>query len=404
MPTMTRGKVVPPNYPPPEMAVMAALLEKYSGPDAPYFGPDADPPSPEQLKHVDISDAALNATVCEYTIPTGLPSMPHSIMVDGNDDAWFSERGIGVYKIGRFESRTEKFDEYSVPIPEDGTGNPHTGVIGKDGTVWMSLIHDGKDSMGPDLAQVDPETGQVTTYTIPNSIKHLGVHTLAADPDGNVWMGGSSVWKFDVKTKQFKEYKVSLPSIYPESSIHNWGHAPGDPPQSTRDTRTSYYDIRVDSKGKVWVSAGAFGWLYRIDPATGETKEYRPPETGSIKGVEIDSQDNVWFAGFQSNILGKLDAKTGHFSAYHFPTSFAMPYGIAFDKKTGNMWAGDMNGQHITRFDPRTEQFTEFPVLLSRPKFLGNDSKSRIWFTEYLDGKIGVLDTGEGSKRVSSMR
>jgi hypothetical protein len=68
------------------------------------------------------------------------------------------------------------------------------------------------------------------------------------------------------------------------------------------------------------------------------------------------------------------------------------------------MWAGDMNGQHITRFDPRTEQFTEFPVLLSRPKFLGNDSKSRIWFTEYLDGKIGVLDTGEGSKRVSSMR
>src|ERR1017187_4940070 len=258
IPTMTRGKVVPPNFPPREMAVITALLEKYFGPDAPYFGPDADQPKPEQLKHVDIPDAALNATVREYPIPTGLPRIPHSIMVDGRDDVWFSERGLGVYKIGRFESRTEKFDEYTVPIPEGGTGNPHTGVIGKDGGVWMSLIHDHRDNKGPDLAQVDPETGKVTTYTIPDSIKHLGIHTLAAAPDGSIWMGGSAVWKFDVKTKQFKEYKVSLPSIYPESSIHNWGHAPGDPPQSTRDTRTAYYDIRVDSKGKVWVSAGVF--------------------------------------------------------------------------------------------------------------------------------------------------
>ena len=37
------------------------------------------------------------------------------------------------------------------------------------------------------------------------------------------------------------------------------------------------------------------------------------------------------------------------------------------------------------------ERFTEFPIPLSRPKFLGIDSKSRVWFTEYLD-RIGVLD------------
>ena len=393
IPTMTRGKVLPPSLRPSEMAAVSAALEKYFGPDAPYFGPDADPPKPEQLKHVDIPDEALNATVREYTIPTGLPSMPHSIMVDTHDDAWFSERGIGVHKIGRFESGPEKFDEYTVP----DNGTPHTGVIGKGGSVWMSLIHDtGSNSeAAPDLAQVDPETGKVTTYKIPDAIKHLGVHTLAAALDGNIWMGGSSIWRFDVRSEQFTEYKVPLPASYPETSVENWARADGEPPLPVRELRTTFYDIRVDSKGKVWTSAGRVGYLCRIDPTTGETKEFHPPETNLIKGVEIDAEDNVWFAGFSSNILGKLDPKTGHFSIYHFPTRFAMPYGLAVDKRTGDVWAGDMNGQHVTRFNPKTEHFTEFPVPLSRPKFLGIDSKSRVWFTEYLDGKIGVLDTGD---------
>ncbi len=399
IPVMTRGKVLPPNPKPSEMAAITAALEKYFGPDAPYFGPDADPPKPEQLRHAEIPDEALNATIREYTIPTGLPSMPHSIMVDPQDNAWFSERGIGVHKIGHFESATEKFDEFT--IPENGT--PHTGVIGKNGSVWMSLIHDGNPLGQPDLAQVDPETGKVTVYKIPDAIKKLGVHTLAAAPDGSVWMGGSSVWRFDPKTEQFKEYKVPLPSGYSASSIEQWRHVDGEPPTPVVDTRTTFYDIKVDSKGRVWTSEYTFGFLCRIDPVSGQTKEFHPPDANMIKGVEIDAQDNVWFAGFHSNTLGKLDPNTGEFKTYHFPTRYAMPYGIAFDKRTGNIWIGDMNGQHVTRFDPKTEHFTEFPVPLSRPKFLGIDSKSRVWFTEYLDGKIGMLDTGGGGKQLSSM-
>src|SRR6266853_1351563 len=38
MPTMTRGKVIPPRSSP----AITAALEKYFGPDAAYFGPDAD--------------------------------------------------------------------------------------------------------------------------------------------------------------------------------------------------------------------------------------------------------------------------------------------------------------------------------------------------------------------------
>ena len=217
------------------------------------------------------------------------------------------------------------------------------------------------------------------------------MHTLARDPEGNIWMSGSAIWKFDVKTLQFKEYKVPVASAFPATSVVKWAEVPGGTPRPVGESRTMFYDIKVDSKGIVWASEYNFGYLVRLDPATGQTREFHPPGTNMIKGVEIDAQDNVWFAGFHSNILGKLDPKDGRFSIYRFPTPYAMPYGLAIDRRTGFVWVGDMNGAHVTRFDPARERFTEFPVPFSRPKFLGIDSRSRIWFTEYLDGRIGVL-------------
>ena len=102
----------------------------------------------------------------------------------------------------------------------------------------------------------------------------MGVHTLAADPDGNIWMSGSSIWKFDVKTEQFKEYKVQVPASFPQTSIVSWSHVPGEPPRPVTDSRTMFYDIKVDSKGKVWASEYNFGYLCRIDPVSGRHENF----------------------------------------------------------------------------------------------------------------------------------
>jgi Carboxypeptidase regulatory-like domain len=71
LPNMTGGrKMFQPQYSPAQLGALGSALEKYFGPDAPYFGPDSEAPTAEQVKHADISDAALKATYREYKVPT----------------------------------------------------------------------------------------------------------------------------------------------------------------------------------------------------------------------------------------------------------------------------------------------------------------------------------------------
>ena len=393
IPTMTRGRESTPTLTdflanPTKLAALSAALGEYFGPDAPYFGPDADPINLDQVKHADLSESVLKATIREYTIPTP-DSFPHSVTLDQQDNAWFGEIGPRANKIGRFDPLTENFEEYSLPFPDTG---PHTGAADAR-TFWETLTFSGPEGdvnkTYAKLASVDRETGKVATYDFPGYDGH--VHTLTLDQDGNVWCSGSSVLKFDVKTRKFREYKLPIPSSTPENTVEAWENIPGQPPAPGAGT---IYDVQVDSKGNVWASVQALGLLVRLDPATGETKTYYPPDTPSVKGLAVDAQDNVWFAGHQGNRLGRLDPKTGTFKLYGPPTGFATPYGLALDKKAGYVWFADLNGNNVTRFDPKTEQFAEYPIPSSNasPRFIGVDSKGRVWFTEFMNGKIGVVD------------
>jgi virginiamycin B lyase len=145
------------------------------------------------------------------------------------------------------------------------------------------------------------------------------------------------------------------------------------------------------------------GTIARLDPKTGETTEFKPPQTPDMDGIIVDMQDNVWFSDFMGNKLGKLDPKTKKFTMYQPPTSKARPYGIVQDKKTGDIWYADFSGNNITRFDPKTEQFVEYPIPTrgAYPRFIGLDSKGRVWFGEWWNNKLGMLDP-EGSQTLAS--
>ena len=389
IPKMTAGRLASPEFTPAGLTAVTQALAKYFGPDSPYTSPGSDPPKPEQISHAEVSDAVLKGTFHEYRIPGGLMSMPHSILVDRGDDAWFSGR-----LIGRFESGPEKFVEYPVK-------GSHTGVVGKDGLIWMTVPHTG-------LASVDPATGKVESYRVPDVTPRpassgfqgsiLGTHTPAVDREGNIWCSGSSVWKFDIKTKQFKEYAIPLPATAPKNSVEYWDQVPGEPSRMVAEG--TFYDIRVDSKDQVWVSTFSMGELIRIDPSTGKTKSFHAPDSPSIRGIEVDAQDNIWFASYDGNSLGKLEPKTGTFKMFHPPTRYAMPYGIVADRKTGDIWFADLNGNHITRFREKTGEFDEFPIPTpeSATRFIDLDSKGRVWFTEWVNGKIGFLDPGSDAK------
>ena len=393
LPAMTGDRqMFQPEFSPPQLAALGAALEKYFGPNAPYFGPDSDPPTAEQIKHANLSDAALKATYREYKVPTS-GAWVHSVTVDASRDiAWFAEYDYLSNKVGRFDIATQKFTEYPVPTPKSV---PHTPIVGKDGRLWMALDARGVPAK---LVSVDPTTGVLKEYKWAE--KEAGTHTVAVAPDGNLWMSSMSspdeFLGFDVETGKFKAFKHKLPEKYPDDSEGAYQKFAGKPNGRT-------YAVAVDSKGDPWFTETNLGTIARLDPKTGETTEFKPPETPNMNGIIVDAQDNVWFSDFMGNKLGKFDPKTKKFNLYQPPTAKARPYGLIQDAKTGYIWYADFSGNNIARFDPKTEQFVEYPIPThgAYPRFMGLDSKGRIWFGEWWNNKLGMLDP-EGSQTLAA--
>jgi len=215
------------------------------------------------------------------------------------------------------------------------------------------------------LAVLDPETGKITEYTPP---KGAGTHTLREDSKGNIWTS-NKITKFDPHSQQFTVFEV-----------------PG-----------SSYDVNIDSHDNAWGCSGdpKNPGLYRIDGKTGEIKIYPVAEMRSVRGIESDTHDNIWFGDVTNHRLGKFDTKTEKFTYYEAPTSNMGIYGLVVDRKNGNIWVGDYEGANVDRFDPNTGKFVEypFPSRTQMIRFFGEDPLGRIWFTDFTNGRIGVLET-----------
>ena len=149
----------------PQKAHAGRVLEK-------YFGPDSAEPRPEQVKRVEPSDAALQATFYEFQIPTR-GSLPHSIIADNKGNGWFAEYHWRANKFGRLNFETGEITEYPVPMEKSA---PHTPIIDKEGKVWMPL------AQGNRLSVMDPETGRVNIF--PDEVP--GAHTVEVDQKKNI--------------------------------------------------------------------------------------------------------------------------------------------------------------------------------------------------------------------------
>jgi virginiamycin B lyase len=396
LPHMANGATEEPfaNATPQELDAISAALDKDFGPSSPYFNMDADASElMAHVKHVEPSDEALRATLIQYDLPTKI-SRPHSIEIDLKTNvAWFGEESYFGNKAARFNMETENFQEYPLLTEK---ARPHTGAVASDGRYWVALAHTNDPAK---LASVDPETGEVKQYYWPE--KKAAAHTLTLDHSGNVWFSGGTsgdLWSFDVKKQQFASHSYPVPAAYPKNTMQDWGEIPGEshPPQGRS------YDVTVDNEGMVWFSEIALGTLVKLNPATGETKDIHPEGTVSIRGITVDPNDNLWFGDFLGHRFGKLNVKTGAVKFYKPPTPNATVYGVTYNQADGTIWFADMSGNNITRFDSKTEAFTEYPIP-QRPdrsyaRFIGADVKGRVWFTEYFGDRIGFVDpTGEST-------
>ena len=205
--------------------------------------------------------------------------------------------------------------EYDLP---DRSRAPHDAEVDPDGMVWYPDF--GQQYLG----RLDPRTGEVTEYQVPEARpgNPTGILALRLDRDGNPWGGNmfqGSIFKFDRRMETFQVWKVpdelEQPSGAHGTRIFQVNHAAPE---------------RSHVDGKVWLQNRSIAGVHRLDLATGEFETFEPflgsrRRSHNLYGISPDSQNNLWFMDFTNEHIGRIDARTGDITLYETPTLGSPP-------------------------------------------------------------------------------
>ncbi len=170
----------------------------------------------------------------------------------------------------------------------------------------------------------------------------------------------------------------------------------------------------VFADGYAWYSNFGEEYLGRLDPKTGQHKEFPLPElkrgfpTGSLD-LELDPEGKMWLGMMYQGAIAKFDPKTEQFQI--FPVSkernkddtqlnmLTMNFGI-----DGKMWTNDAGPGTILRLDVATGKYEDFDPLAMLPGGKANksiydiaaDSRNNLYMTEYQNNYIVRLDAKTG--------
>lgn len=240
---------------------------------------------------------------------------------------------------------------------DPGTG-PHNLVVDQKGTVWFTGNRNRR------LVKMDPETGTITTYMVPDSTVR-DPHTMIFDQKGNAWFtaqGANAVGHFTPATGEFKIFKFAA--------------------------RSRPYGIVVDKNGRPWFDLFGTNKIGTIDPATMEVKEYvLPDERSRPRRIEVTSDGSVWYGDYTRGYLGRLDPATGKTEEWLLPSGAdSFPYGMAVDDHD-RVWVAETNGTRSNRlvaFDTKKRQFVyniEIPGQPNTIRHMQFDAATKtIWY------------------------
>jgi virginiamycin B lyase len=169
--------------------------------------------------------------------------------------------------------------------------------------------------------------------------------------------------------------------------FHEWSlPTPGERP----------HDPLAMPDGSLWWSGQFANRLGRLDPKTGEMKEYPIPINGGPHGLINDKDGNIWYAGNWGGHIGELNVKTGEYKFFPMPDPKARdPHTPLFDKD-GILWFSVQNGGFMGRLDPKTgdiKLFTPNGPSGQQPyalRFLSDGR--RPWFSYWGSNKIATID------------
>ena len=159
------------------------------------------------------------------------------------------------------------------------------------------------------------------------------------------------------------------------------------------------FSAAPDKNGFLWIpDFGVANKITRLDPKTGEMKDFPIPftGTGAIHSAVPAADGSVWIAEQGSNRVGRWDPATEKITEFqdaYVPGKEGIENGgskhtVRIDP-SGKVWA---SGIPLTRFDPETSKFTRFDSGGGYIYDVKPDKNGDVWFTNIFANKIGKVD------------
>jgi streptogramin lyase len=408
-------------------------LHDYKDELVPYLarirGPE---PTPLDFKALPrITGEGTQVVVTDYTIPRGDTPNDYVGTHDGSD--------------------------WSEGAPSNYRKNvTHDAVAGKDGYVYFT------DPQSPErtVGRLDPKTGKVTSFVYRDKNGNAAwTHGLLVDQNGDIWLTAAemegkigTILKFDPKAEKFQYYPKPT-SMTPgiggmvalDSKGNLWATQPNGAfrlnPKTGEYTEFKSvtpggtpYGITIDSEDDAWFAQNEADRLGIVDGKTGHVSEVVMPlsdaaeidreltdrdraivkEGRDINGFPPAFQDGgkrpgadpngdtVWLGEIFKGVLAKIDIHTKKVTEYKMPEGlYSYPYTTKVDKHH-MVWIAIEGEERIAKFNPFTEQFTEYPlpVLGSEFRYIDLDSTTdppTIWLAGFALNKIVRVQILPGS-------
>jgi streptogramin lyase len=264
------------------------------------------------------------------------------------------------------------------------TIEPHDVVVDSDGIAWYSSFGE------PFLGRLDPKTGKVTEFPLPELKPGFptGSLGLRTDPAGNLWLGmmyQGSIAKFDRKTEKLQTWSLPADVNIDAAQVNMVS------PQHS------------DVDGKVWTQNNGFAGIHRLDLASGSIETFQPfrdapkGEPHNIYDVIPDSKNNIYFTDFRHRHIGRLDAKSGEVKLYAAPTPASAPRRGSMDAND-RLWFAEYRANRVAMFDTKSEEFKEWlmPTAWTAPYDVILDKNGEAWTGSMSTDRIVRLDTASG--------
>jgi virginiamycin B lyase len=160
------------------------------------------------------------------------------------------------------------------------------------------------------------------------------------------------------------------------------------------------HTVELDAEGVPWYTGNMNGTVGKVDPATGKVTEYKMPDPKAKDPhtLVFDRKGIAWFTLQQSNMVGRLDPQSGGIKLVTLPQANSKPYGIKIDAD-GAPWVACNGRPCLYRIDPATMALTETklpPEGGTTVRRLDIAADGMIWYVNSGGGRLGRLNPKTG--------